>query len=100
MIVICMVYYWRWLYVTGCYLSLNESSKQAVLDFSEKYLDDRCIDHYTEKTEDRDCIRLYWKRNTLLPFRHVDIYDENKEKELHPNGYIYLLRNLNISLKV
>ena len=67
---------------TGCYLSLNESSKQAVLDFSEKYLDDRCIDHYTEKTEDRDCIRLYWKRNTLLPFRHVDIYDENKEKRI------------------
>ena len=66
---------------TNCYISINKHSKKNILDFSKKYLTEKCIEHYTK--EENNTVRIYWKRNIQLPFRYNDIYDTNKEKYVH-----------------
>jgi ribonucleoside-diphosphate reductase alpha subunit len=66
----------------SCYLSLHSESKKDVLSWAETYLEDQCIKHYTRDDDERLCVRLYWNRSTVLPFRHADIYDDHKEKRI------------------
>ena len=67
---------------TGCYISLNSTTKMDILSFAESYLDRQCIEHYTKQDDERNSLRLYWKRVNTLPFKHSDIYDEHKEKRI------------------
>lgn len=67
---------------TTCYLSLNAITKVHILDFAKKYLTDKCIQFFINRENNTNRIR--WNKSSILPFRYNDIYDENKEKKIHP----------------
>ena len=66
---------------TSCYISINSITKQPILEFVTNYLNSKHINFYTR--QENNCIRIYWSRNIILPFRYFDIYDENKEKKIN-----------------
>lgn len=65
---------------TNCYLSLHKENKSHVIKFVTKYLNDKCIENRC--VDEGNTTRVYWKRNIQLVFRHCDIYDKNKEKQI------------------
>ena len=65
----------------SCYVSLDKTSKRHVSDWIETYLNKNCIKNYT--TTKDNTVRIYWNRNTIIPFKYNDIYDENREKYIH-----------------
>ena len=67
---------------TNCYLSLNAITKTHILDFTKTYLTNKCIQFFI--TRENNTNRIRWNKNSILPFRYNDIYDENREKKIHP----------------
>jgi ribonucleoside-diphosphate reductase alpha chain len=66
---------------TTCYVSLHKTEKKYILDKIMEYFDNKCI-RYSIKTENNTC-RIIWSKNTILPFKYGEIYDINKEKNIH-----------------
>jgi ribonucleoside-diphosphate reductase alpha chain len=66
----------------NCYLSLNAITKTHILDFTKTYLTNKCIQFFI--TRENNTNRIRWNKNSILPFRYNDIYDENREKKIHP----------------
>ena len=66
---------------TSTYISLNKNSKQYIIDFVKKYLEDRCVQYF--ETLENNTTRIRWNKNIILPFRYSDFYDPHKEKKIH-----------------
>jgi ribonucleoside-diphosphate reductase alpha subunit len=67
---------------TTCYISLNSTDKRDVIDFVKTYLTQRCILFF--ETEERNTTRIRWNKNTILPFRYTYLYNNSKQKYIHP----------------
>ena len=63
---------------TTTYISINAITKQNILEFVKRYLDNKCIQY--DITQKDNTIRIRWNKNLQLPFRYNDLYDENNEK--------------------
>jgi ribonucleotide reductase alpha subunit len=63
------------------YISLHSTNKNHILEFCKTYFTTKCI-HYAVDVDDNNT-RIRWNKNTALPFRYTDIYDQNGEKHIH-----------------
>ena len=68
---------------TTSYISLNGTTKIANLEFIKTYLEKRCIRYFI--TNENNTTRIRWNKSIELPFRYATIYNESKEKHIHPD---------------
>ena len=68
---------------TTSYISLNSVTKIANLEFIKTYLEQRCIRYFI--TSEDNTTRIRWNKSIELPFRYSTIYNEMKEKYIHPD---------------
>ena len=80
---------------TTCYISLNSTDKQDVIDFVKTYLTQRCILFF--ETEENNTTRIRWNKNTILPFRYTYLYNNLKQKYIHPTWLNLPLNKVNKS---
>jgi ribonucleotide reductase alpha subunit len=64
------------------YISLHTINKKHLLDFAINYFENKCIEYRIDTNE--NITRIRWNKNISMPFRYSDIYDQNKEKHVHP----------------
>ena len=64
------------------YISLHTINKKHILDFAINYFESKCVDYRIHTNE--NITRIRWNKNICMPFRYSDIYDQNKEKYVHP----------------
>ena len=64
------------------YVSLHTTNKQEIVEFMKIYFEKTCTD-YNIRT-DENTTRVRWNQNLNLPYRYGDVYDENKNKRVHP----------------
>jgi len=82
---------------TNCYLSLNAITKTHILDFTKTYLTNKCIQFFI--TRENNTNRIRWNKNSILPFRYNDVYDENREKKIHPKWLNLPIDKINFIVK-
>jgi hypothetical protein len=63
------------------YVSLHTFNKAGIQEFLVQYLENKCINYKIHVDDNTTKIR--WNKTNNLPFRHADVYDENKKKRLH-----------------
>ena len=68
---------------TTSYISLNRTTKISNLEFIKTYLEKRCIRYFV--TNENNTTRIRWNKSIELPFRHSILYNECKEKYIHPD---------------
>jgi ribonucleoside-diphosphate reductase alpha subunit len=68
---------------TTSYISLNSKTKIANLEFIKTYLEQRYIRYFI--TSQDNTTRISWNKSVELPFRYSTIYNETKEKYIHPD---------------
>jgi ribonucleoside-diphosphate reductase alpha chain len=66
---------------TTSYISLHSEKKKYILNKLKEYFTNKCI-RYNIKTEN-NTTRIRWGKNTILPFKYGECYDNNKEKICH-----------------
>ena len=66
---------------TNGYVSLHKDNKKNVLDKLENYFNSKFVPFRKETVE--NTTRIYWSKNVNLPFKHSDIYSNDKEKICH-----------------
>jgi len=62
------------------YVCLHTFNKASVQEFLVQYLESKCINYRIQVDDNTTKIR--WNKTNNLPFRHADVYDENKKKRL------------------
>jgi len=61
-------------------ICLHTYNKKHVLEFCEKYLNDKCVKYNI--TIDNNTTKIRWNKNIVIPIRHSDVYDQYKEKHI------------------
>ena len=61
-------------------ICLHTFNKRNILDFCEKYLNDKCVKYNI--TVDNNTTKIRWNKNIEIPIRHCDVYDQYKEKHI------------------
>ena len=63
------------------YVSLHTENKKHLKDWLVTYFTQRYMEHRI--VVDGNTTRVYWNKNTLIPFQYGDVYDSNGEKHVH-----------------
>ena len=66
--------------ISSGHITLHTIHKSHILDFVKNYLDNKYIRYFI--TTDENITRIRWNKTVDLPFKHSDIYDINKEKNI------------------
>jgi ribonucleotide reductase alpha subunit len=66
---------------TTGHITLHNETKKNILEFCEKYFNNKCVNYVI--TTENNTVRIRWNKTINLPFRYRDIYDINKEKYIH-----------------
>jgi ribonucleotide reductase alpha subunit len=62
------------------HISIHNVNKNHIAEFTINYFEKKCINY--KVTVENNTKRIRWNRTIDLPFRHVDFYDETKEKRV------------------
>ena len=71
------------------YISLHTENKKTVIDFVKKYFQEKCVQYFVDKGNSDMVERIRWNKNIVLPFRHSDVYNSQKEKYI-ANKWLHL----------
>ena len=68
-------------HLTGT-IYLHTFNNKHVIEFCEKYLNNKCVKYNITITIDNNKTKIQWTKNIVIPIRHRDVYGEYKKKHI------------------